>query len=280
MEVIIKKDEQTVGRAAAQIVACLVRNRPNAVLGLATGSTPLHLYSELIRLHREEHLDFRDIVTFNLDEYVGIPEEHPYSYHMFMWKNLFSQINIRPENIHIPDGMATDIPACCAAYERSIIDAGGIDVQVLGIGSNGHLGFNEPTSSFASRTRLKPLSKQTLQDNARFFGDNETQMPRCSITMGIGTIMEARRILLLAFGEKKAEAVAAMVEGPVAASVPATILQHHPAVRVFIDEAAASALKRSEYYRWVYDAQLCAGASVRTLKGNETKGEHHADTVE
>jgi glucosamine-6-phosphate deaminase len=169
-----------------------------------------------------------------------------------MWQNLFSQININPDKIHIPDGMTADVPATCAAYEQAILDAGGIDLQVLGIGSDGHIGFNEPTSSFASRTRIKTLTQETVADNARFFDGDESKVPRHCITMGIGTIMDAGSTVMLAFGAGKAEAIAAMVEGPVAAMVPASILQHHSNAKVFIDEAAATKLELADYYRWVY----------------------------
>lgn len=253
MEVVISKDAEAGSHAAARLVARLVREKPDAVIGLATGSTPLMLYRELVRLHREEGLDFSRVSTFNLDEYIGLPRRHGQSYYRFMQDNLFSQINILPQNIHIPDGMADDVPAACAAYEQAIAAAGGIDLQVLGIGSDGHIGFNEPTSSFASRTRIKTLTRQTVADNARFFGGDESQVPHHCITMGIGTIMDARMIMMLAFGAGKAGAVADAVEGPVAAIMPASILQHHPAAKLFIDEDAASNLKLADYYRWVYD---------------------------
>ena len=206
-------------------------------------------------MHEEEGLDFSRVTTFNLDEYAGLDKDHPQSYHAFMWKELFSRINVDARRVHIPDGMADDIPASCAAYERAIAAAGGIDLQVLGIGSDGHIGFNEPTSSFASRTRIKTLTRQTVADNARFFEGDETKVPRHCITMGIGTIMDARMILLLAFGEGKARAVATSVEGPVAAIMPASFLQHHPSAKVFVDEAAAAELKLADYYRWVYDGK-------------------------
>ena len=253
MEIIINKDALAGSHAAARVVSRLVHEKPDAVLGLATGSTPLFLYKELIRIHREDGLDFSRVITFNLDEYVGLSATHRQSYHHFMWKNLFSHININPENVNIPDGMTADIPAFCAEYERMIVRAGGIDLQVLGIGSDGHVGFNEPTSSFASRTRIKTLTRRTVADNARFFDQDESKVPHHCITMGIGTIMDARRNLMLAFGAKKAAAVAATVEGPVASIMPASILQHHPAAKLFIDEAAASELKLADYYRWVYD---------------------------
>jgi len=255
MEIIIQKDAVSGSQAAARVAARLVREKPDAVLGLATGSTPLLLYKELIRLHNEEGLDFSRVTTFNLDEYVGLPADHEQSYHRFMQENLFAHININPENIHIPDGMAENIPVFCAAYEQAISDAGGIDLQVLGIGSDGHVGFNEPTSSFASRTRIKTLTRRTVRDNARFFGGDEARVPHHCITMGIGTIMEARMNLMLAFGENKADAVAATVEGPVASIMPASILQHHSAAKIFIDEAAASKLKLADYYRWVYEGK-------------------------
>jgi glucosamine-6-phosphate deaminase len=255
MEVIIKQNEQAGSLAAAKIVAGLVRRKPTAVLGLATGGTPLLLYKELVRMHREEGLDFRRITTFNLDEYVGLLADHKQSYHYFMWENLFRHINVDPGNVHIPDGMTADIPAFCAEYERAITDAGGIDLQVLGIGSDGHVGFNEPTSSFASRTRIKTLTRRTVADNARFFDNDESKVPHHCITMGIGTIMDARMNLMLAFGGNKAAAVAATVEGPVASIIPASILQHHPAAKLFIDEAAASKLRLIDYYRWVYNGK-------------------------
>ena len=252
MEIIIHADAASASRSAAQGVARMIREKPNAVLGLATGETPLLLYRELVRMHREESVDFSRVTTFNLDEYIGLSPDHEQSYHHFMWTHLFQHINVRPECVHLPDGLADDIPACCAAYERAIHEAGGIDLQVLGIGSDGHIGFNEPTSSLASRTRIKTLTQQTVRDNARFFGGDESRVPYHAITMGIGTIMDARMTLVLAFGQGKAGAVAAAVEGPVAAVLPASILQHHPVATFFLDEAAAAQLERSPYYRWVY----------------------------
>jgi len=255
MEMIIKENGQVASEAAARVVGRLVREKPNAVIGLATGSTPLKLYKELIRLHKEEGLDFSEVTTFNLDEYIGLPADHEQSYRRFMNENLFAHINIKMENTYVPDGMAEDVPAACAAYEQAIVDAGGIDLQVLGIGSDGHVGFNEPTSSFTSRTRIKTLTQQTVADNARFFDGDESKVPHHCITMGIGTIMDARMNIMLAFGESKAEAVTATVEGPVASIMPASILQHHPSAKVFIDEAAASKLQLVDYYRWVYNGK-------------------------
>jgi glucosamine-6-phosphate deaminase len=248
MEIIIQPTPEAATQVAARMLGRLLREKPDAVLGLATGSTPLLLYRELIRMN----LDWSRVTTFNLDEYVGLPEEHPQSYHRFMWEHLFQHVNVRKDNIHLPDGNSPDIPGFCEDYERRIRAAGGIDLQVLGIGREGHIGFNEPTSSLASRTRIKTLTEQTRQDNARFFG-SEAEVPWHVITLGIGTIMEARQTVLLAFGEGKARAVAAAVEGPITAMNPASVLQLHPAAKVCLDEAAADALERAAYYRWVYE---------------------------
>jgi glucosamine-6-phosphate deaminase len=247
MEIIIQPTAEAATGVAARLVAGIIRQKSNAVLGLATGSTPLLLYRKLIAMK----LDWSRVVTFNLDEYVGIPAQHPQSYHGFMWKNLFGQVNIAKRHVHIPDGLTRDIPKFCAVYEKQIRAAGGIDLQVLGIGTDGHIGFNEPTSSLASRTRIKTLTRQTRRDNARFFG-SEQQVPHHVITMGIGTILEARHCLLLAFGKRKARAVADAVEGPITAMNPASSLQQHPRVTVCLDESAASKLKMKGYYRWVY----------------------------
>jgi glucosamine-6-phosphate deaminase len=222
------------------------------VLGLATGSTPVRLYRELARMHREDGLDFSGVTTFNLDEYAGLPGDHPQSYRAFMWEHLFQHINVPREQVHIPDGMAADVPAECARYEEAIRAAGGIDLQVLGIGTEGHIGFNEKSSSLASRTRIKTLTERTRTDNARFFGSAD-EVPMHVITMGVGTIMEARQVLLLAFGENKARAIADAVEGPITAMNPASMLQMHPVAKVLLDEAAATELHHREYYRWVYD---------------------------
>lgn len=247
MEIIIQPTEAASVDIAARIIARLLREKPDAVLGLATGSTPMQLYRALIGMS----LDWSRVTTFNLDEYVGLNPDSPMSYHHFMWENLFRHVNIRQENVHIPNGMAPDIPAFCAAYEAQIKAAGGIDLQVLGIGTEGHIGFNEPSSSLGSRTRIKTLTPQTRRDNARFF-EGEDKVPTHVITMGIGTIMEARQTLLLAFSANKAHAIAQAVEGPISAMNPASILQMHPEAKVCIDAGAASQLTRSDYYRWVY----------------------------
>ncbi len=250
MEIIIQPTQQAATEVAARIIARLLRDKPTAVLGLATGSTPLSLYRMLIAMD----LDWSQVTTFNLDEYIGLPRDHPQSYHSFMWENLFKHVNISEENVHIPDGNAADIPRFCREYEEQITAAGGIDLQVLGIGTDGHIGFNEPTSSLASRTRIKTLTQQTCTDNARFFGSKES-VPRHVITMGIGTIMEARQNLLLAFGPNKSQAVAEAVEGPITSINPASILQMHPVAKVILDEPAAGHLKRADYYRWVYESK-------------------------
>jgi glucosamine-6-phosphate deaminase len=251
MEIVIQPSAEEASIVAARIVAQLVRRKPDAVLGLATGSTPLRMYAELVRMHREEALDFSRVTTFNLDEYVGLAADHPQSYRAFMGEHLFRHLNVPCERIHIPNGLAADVPAECAAYEAAIRAAGGIDLQVLGIGTDGHIGFNEPSSSLASRTRIKTLTARTRSDNARFFGSAEA-VPFHVITMGVGTIMDARQVLLLAFGENKARAVAEAVEGPITAMNPASILQMHPVAKCLTDEAAARDLSRLEYYRWVY----------------------------
>lgn len=247
MEIIIQPTPEAATAIAARLIARLLKEKPDAVLGLATGSTPLPLYRALVDMQ----LDWSRVRTFNLDEYLGLAPEHPQSYHHFMWENLFRHVNIRPENVHIPDGLAADVPAFCADYEARIRAVGGIDLQLLGIGSDGHIGFNEPSSSLASRTRIKTLTQRTRADNARFFASAD-EVPSHVITMGIGTIMEARTNLLLAFGAKKAQALAEAAEGPVTAMNPASALQLHPDTRVCLDEAAATQLKRADYYRWVF----------------------------
>lgn len=252
MEVIIQPTPEMASGIAAHIIAKQIRTKPDAVLGLATGSTPLTLYRELIRMHQDEGLDFSRVTTFNLDEYVGLDAGHPQSYHRFMRDNLFRHINVPEGSIHIPDGMTSDVPGTCSNYERSIREAGGIDLQVLGIGTDGHVGFNEPTSSLASRTRIKTLTEETLSDNARFF-DRPSDQPHHVITMGIGTVMESRQVVLLAFGERKAAAVAASIEGPVSSMMPASALQFHPRAHVLMDEPASGKLMKADYYRWVYD---------------------------
>lgn len=242
MLVIVKENYDQMSAEAAKQVASLVRKKPDCVIGFATGSTPLGLYKELIRMHKNEGLDFSKVTSFNLDEYVAVPPSHDQSYHYFMWENLFKHININPSNVHIPMGMAEDIEAFCDWYEQKIVEHGGIDLQILGIGGNGHIAFNEPGSSLGSRTRIKTLKEKTIKDNARFFSSID-EVPKYAITMGVGTIMEARRLLLLANGKGKADAIKATVEGSVMAKYPATIVQLHRYATVIVDKDAASKLE-------------------------------------
>jgi len=251
MLVILKRDNEEVNEHAAQLIAGAIKKKPSLTLGLATGNTMVGLYQHLVRLHQSGPLDFSRVITFNLDEYLGLPASHPQSYHHFMHEHFFRHVNVLARNIHIPDGsIGGDFDAYCASYEQAIRAAGGIDLQLLGIGRNGHIGFNEPTSSLASRTRLKVLSRETLDDNARFFGPGE-ESPRCAITMGIGTILEARKILLLAAGASKAAAVAKSIEGPITCAVSASALQLHPDVTFVLDEPAAGQLAERDYYHRV-----------------------------
>ncbi|MBU1105224.1 MAG: glucosamine-6-phosphate deaminase [Candidatus Riflebacteria bacterium] len=251
MEVIIKSDKAEASKLGAKIIARLIRQNNKAVLGLATGSTPLQLYKQLVRMHQEEGLSFKDVTTFNLDEYVGLESDNPCSFYSEMHNNLFCHIDMAKGATHLPDGMAENIPDSCAAYEAAIAAAGGIDLQLLGIGHDGHLAFNEPGSSLASRTRLKTLSQKTIKANSRFFG-SEDKVPRHVMTMGLSTIMAARQCILLAFGMDKAEAVRDMIEGPVSASCPGSILQFHERTIVLLDPEAASKLRRKQYYLDVY----------------------------
>jgi glucosamine-6-phosphate deaminase len=250
MEVLVSQSYDEMSRIAAGMIADVLNAKPNAVLGMATGSTPLGVYKELVRLHRAGLLDFAQVTTFNLDEYVGLPSNNPQSYHHFMHENFFRHVNIAPGNIYIPSGTTSNYKSFCPWYEQRIKECGGIDLQILGIGTDGHIAFNEPGSSLSSRTRLKTLARQTIEDNARFF-DRPEDVPIYAITMGVGTILEARTLLLLATGENKAGAVAQMVEGPVTAMITASALQLHPSATVLLDEPAASGLKMRDYYDWV-----------------------------
>jgi glucosamine-6-phosphate deaminase len=242
MLLIVKENYDQMSVEAAKQVASLIRKKPDCVVGFATGSTPLGLYKELIRMYDNEGLDFSKVTSFNLDEYVGLPPSHDQSYHYFMWENMFKHVNINPSNVHIPMGMAEDIDAFCDWYEQKIIEFGGIDLQILGIGGNGHIAFNEPGSSLGSRTRIKTLDEKTIKDNARFFSAME-EVPKFAITMGVGTIMEAKKLLLLANGKGKADAIKATVEGSVMAKYPATIVQLHRFATIIVDKDAASKLE-------------------------------------
>lgn len=248
MEVVITTAEHA-AQLAADVIARAVTHNARAVLGVPTGSTPLGVYTELGRRVSAGELSLREARAFALDEYVGLPAGDPRSYRQVIADEFVSQVDIDPDAVLAPDGAAHDLVAACADYERRIAEAGGVDVQLLGIGSDGHIAFNEPGSSLASRTRVKTLTDQTRRDNARFFDDDLAAVPWHCVTQGLGTIMEARHIVLLAFGEAKAEALHQLVEGAVSARWPATVLQHHPHVTVLCDEAAASRLELADYYR-------------------------------
>jgi glucosamine-6-phosphate deaminase len=251
MEVIIQPTEAAAASLVARIVAHDLRANPHLVLGLATGKTMENVYRHLVLLHKEEKLDFSLCSTFNLDEYVGLFPSDPNSYRHYMEHELFRHVNVDPRNTHLPNGLATDLDEECRRYEALIQRFGGIDLQLLGIGKAGHIGFNEPLSALRSRTRVKALTPTTIKQNAEFFGGEE-KVPRRAITMGVGTIIEARRCLLLATGEAKAGVIARAVEGPITSMVTATALQLHPRCTVVVDEAAANELKEKEYYRWIF----------------------------
>lgn len=248
MEVVITSDEGEAGRLGADVVTELLRRRPDAVIGVATGSSPLAIYDELGRRIDAGELSLKHARAFMLDEYIGLPPDHPERYHQVIHRDFVAKVDIEPRHVHGPDGSAQDVPAACAAYERAIAEAGGIDVQILGVGTGGHIAFNEPGSSLVSRTRLKTLTERTRLDNARFFDGDADAVPRHCITQGLGTIMDARHIVLVAFGAGKAEAVQQLLEGPISVTWPATILQMHPHVTVLLDGDAAGRLERRSYY--------------------------------
>lgn len=252
MEVIIAESAEAVGRLAGAKVASVLARRPESVVGLATGSSPLSIYAELGRRVADGSLDLTRTHGFALDEYVGLDRNHPESYAAVILREVVHPLGMAPERVHVPDGWADDIESACVRYEEQIAAVGGIDVQILGIGSNGHIGFNEPTSSFASRTRIKTLAPATRADNARFFARPEDVPTHC-ITQGLGTIREAKEIVLVAQGEQKAAAVARAIEGPVTSMCPASLLQFHPRTTVIVDEAAATQLTMADYFRHVFD---------------------------
>lgn len=248
-EVVIVPDQAAAGALVADEIAGLVRHDPEVVLGLATGSTPLPVYQAL--RGRLRGVDVSRVRGFALDEYVGIDPAHPESYRSVIRREVIEPLGLDPDRIHVPNGSLDGIEHAGDDYEREITAAGGVALQILGIGRDGHIGFNEPGSSFASTTRVKTLTEQTRRDNARFF-DSVDQVPMHCITQGLGTILRARHLVLLAFGEGKADAIAGAVEGPITASVPASAIQLHPRVSVVVDEAAASALRYADYYRHTY----------------------------
>ncbi|OGY55574.1 MAG: glucosamine-6-phosphate deaminase [Candidatus Buchananbacteria bacterium RIFCSPLOWO2_01_FULL_40_23b] len=243
MRFIITKNYQELSQKAADLVIKQIKQKPNSVLGLATGSTPLGLYQNLVKVYKQGSIDFKKITTFNLDEYYGLTPTDKQSYHYFMWHNLFSKININPKNIFIPDGLIkkNQLKIYCQNYEREIKKHGGIDLQILGLGQNGHLGFNEPGFNFNSKTRLVNLTKTTISANSRFF-NNKKIMPRQAVTMGLKTITQAKKIILLASGENKAKVIALAVKGQVTAKVPASILQKHKNTTFILDQKAVSLL--------------------------------------
>ncbi|NHI17605.1 glucosamine-6-phosphate deaminase [Microbacterium excoecariae] len=248
-EIVIVPDAEAAGDLAARAIVALIERRGDAVLGLATGSTPLPVYRALAE--RAAGLDLARVRGFALDEYVGLDPAHPESYRSVIRREVIEPLGLTPELVRTPPADDPDLQTAGERYDAEIRAAGGVDVQLLGIGTDGHIGFNEPGSSFASRTRVKTLTRQTRADNARFFDDPE-EVPRHCLTQGLGTILEARHLVLLAFGEGKAEAVRGAVEGPVTAMLPASAIQLHPHVTVLVDEAAASRLELAEYYRDTY----------------------------
>lgn len=238
MNVVIVENYNKLSIKAAQMVADQIIKKKNTVLGLATGQTPVDMYQELIKKYQKGEIDFSQVVTFNLDEYYGLSPEHPQSYYFFMWNTLFKHINIKKENVHLLNGVTENIDKECKQYEDLIQKNGGIDLQILGIGDNGHLGFNEPAIGLNSKTHLVNLSEETIRANAKYFNDIE-EVPRQALTMGIGTIMKAKKIILLASGKKKAPIIAKSINGPVSTEVPATVLQLHNDVTILIDKEAA-----------------------------------------
>ncbi len=253
MEVIIQETAEKTALLAARVIAREVRVRPNLTLGLATGRTMEAVYRHLATMHRNEGLSFARCQTFNLDEFIGLPPDHPGSYHRYMTDHFFRHVDIPSSHIHIPNGMAADLAAECAAYEAAIKACGGIDLQLLGIGRDGHIGFNEPLSALQSRTREKALTPATRRQNASLFGGRWENVPARAITMGVGTILESRRCLLVATGEEKAFILSQALEGPITAWVTASALQLHPRCTVLVDEAAAEQLKGKDYYRWIFE---------------------------
>ncbi len=251
MKVLIHDDAESAIEHTAQLIAARLRRQPDAVLGLATGGTMEAVYARLIAAHRAGEVSFARARSFNLDEYVGLPPDHPMSYWAYMRHHLFDHVDMAPGAAALPRGDARDPEAEAAGYEQAIAAAGDIGLQLLGLGANGHIGFNEPTSSLASLTRIKTLTRGTREANARYF-DDPAQVPRLAITMGIGTILRADEVLLLAYGAGKADAAAAMIEGPLSAACPASALQMHRKATVVLDQAAAAKLALRDYYQEVH----------------------------
>jgi glucosamine-6-phosphate deaminase len=252
MEIIIQPTAQDAATLAAHLIANRLKAKPGLVLGCATGRTVESVYQTLVQHHQNEGLDFSQCHSFNLDEYVGLPPEDARSYHYYMRQHLFDNVNIKLENTHLPNGIAPDLKAEARRYETAIAKIGGIDLQLLGLGESGHIGFNEPLSALMSRTRDKALAPLTLQQNAQFFGGAD-KVPKQALTMGVGTILEAREILMVVTGKKKASILAKATEGPITAMISATALQLHSNCKVIVDEEAATELQGKEYYRWIFE---------------------------
>ncbi len=276
MEVIIKDNYDLICEEAVGLIHQRWKAKNGLVLGLATGRSPRGVYSRLTGLYKKGEMDFCKVVTFNLDEYLGLRKNHPQSFAYYMDEHLFRHVNIDRKNIHRLSGRPEDVESHCRDYEEAIRAAGGIDIQILGIGRNGHIGFNEPGSSLASRTRIKTLTQSPLEANAPLFKSKE-EVPRYSLTMGIGTILDARMLVLLASGRDKAEAIARTVEGPVTASVPGSALQLHRTAKVIIDHEAAGLLQRKSYYVWVYEhrdkvSEFLSAARPRLRRASGRRG--------
>lgn len=254
MEIVIRPNVDAAADLVARVIAQEMRGNPRLVMGLATGNTMESVYARLVQMHCNEGLDFSGCRTFNLDEYVGLSSNHPNSYRHYMNHHLFLRVNIDLKNTHLPNGMSPDLAAECDNYEKLIVESGGIDLQLLGIGQNGHLGFNEPLSAFRSRTRVKILSPVTRAQNTPLFPKADL-VPHSAITMGVGSILDCRRCILLATGGEKAAIVAQAVEGPITSMISATALQLHPECTLILDEAAGSLLKEADYYHWVFENQ-------------------------
>ena len=253
MKIYKAKDYQDMSRKAANIISAQVITKPDCVLGLATGSTPEGMYAQLVEWYKKGDLDFSEVKSVNLDEYRGMTRDNDQSYYYFMHKHLFDHVNIDPANTHLPNGIAEDPQEECIRYENQIKSMGGVDLQLLGMGHNGHIGFNEPGSSLSSTTRVKALTRQTRIDNARFFGNDPNAVPTHAITQGIGTIMRAKHLILLAFGRNKAHAVAQACEGGITSSCPASVIQLHPHATIILNNAAASELRYKDYYQFSYE---------------------------
>jgi glucosamine-6-phosphate deaminase len=269
MEILILPTAQNAATLAATLIAERLKKKPNLVLGCATGRTMERIYQTLVSLHQREGLDFSACHTFNLDEYVGLEATDERSYHHYMNEQLFKHVNINLANTHLPDGTATDLKAEAARYEAAIANLGGIDLQLLGLGETGHIGFNEPLSALMSRTRDKALAPLTLQQNAQFFGGAD-HVPKRALTMGVGTILEAKEILMVVTGKAKAEILARATEGPITAMISATALQLHPNCKVIVDEDAAAYLQGKDYYCWIFENEPEWQGISQKLFGNST----------